>query len=179
MTPEQLPTTAGVTTLPGHASDVISAMVQNVLASALLARPAQVYLISAWVSDVEVLDNTAGRFRALLPELPETGIRLSEALCELARGGSDVKVICWETDHNNTFRDRLVTRSSNLPIDIRMAEHQHNKMLIIEGLAAITGSMNFTWYGFNENGEDVVLEREAARVAERLAYARRAWKDAA
>lgn len=178
MTSELLPTTSGATTLPGHASDAIRGMVQNILASALLTRPDHVYLISAWVSDVEVLDNSAGRFRALLPDLPETGIRLSEVLCELARGGSDVKVICWDSDHNNTFRDRLVTRGSSLPIDIRMAEHQHNKMLIIENLAAMTGSMNFTWYGFNKNGEDLVLERETKQVAGRLAYARRAWEDA-
>ncbi len=166
-----------VTTLPGHGSSRISDLLQNVLAAALLARPEHVYLVSAWVSDVTVLDNTAGRFSSLVPDLPETEIRLSEVLGELAKSGTEVHVLCWDSDHNYTFRDRLATRYSDLPLQMRMRKHQHNKMLVLEGLAAVTGSMNFTWYGLNLNGEDVVLDLRPDVVAQRLASARQAWEE--
>lgn len=132
------------------------------------------YLISPWISDVPLVANRFGRFRAVLPEAASEHMRLATLLNALADRGADVRVLVrTQQSQAEEFLRRL-----SPAVERRTAENLHEKGLIGDHFY-LRGSMNFTYSGVNLNDENVELTTDPEVVALAMAEAGRRWEDAA
>ena len=96
-----------ITTAGRRQTRTLNDLMQNLLVAELLAPSRQLWVLSPWISDVDVIDNTAGQFKTVLPGSPSRRIRLTEVLIELARRGSEVRVLTRDVESNIVVRQRL------------------------------------------------------------------------
>lgn len=141
------------------------------LFSAELTQPSVcLWLVSPWVSDVEVLNNSVGTYGALV-RFGRRPIRLAEVLVTLAASGAEVVVATTPDNHNDTFIRRL----SQLGTDLRVMDRVritvdstgklHTKAMIADGYA-LAGSMNITQNGIHLREEQIELHTERSYVAQ-------------
>jgi len=136
-------------------------LLQSLFAAECIAPSRTIWLASAWISDIEVIDNTGLRFSGVTSRWESRKIRLTEVLVELALRGSEIIVVTNQDEHNEAFKQRLKNvgelHGVGHKIQIkRLAEH-HTKALLGDNYY-LDGSMNFTRNGVELNGETIRLE---------------------
>lgn len=148
-------------------SRAIRDLLQSLFATELLSPSPKIWLFFAWISDIELLDNSARQFGALEPDWPTGPIRLSQVLAALLSRGTEVRLIIREDGHNDYFiskLQRLKTRYGDL-IKWTIERKFHAKGLLGADYF-LHGSMNLTLNGISVNDEHIVLRTDAATVAE-------------
>jgi hypothetical protein len=153
----------------------------SILSTALLSELVfpgnSLWVVSGWITDVDVLDNAQGAYNAILGDSPSSDCRLSRMLALIAAAGARLHVVTRPAAHNETFVRRLraaVTDSKRLHIVLDPAVHEKT---ICGREWIFSGSMNFTVSGLGSNEEAVtyrVSSREAAQA--QLDFAER-WKE--
>lgn len=153
----------------------------SILSTALLSEVVfpgdSLWLVSGWITDVEVLDNTQGAFDAILGDSPPPVLRLSQIVALIASAGASVHVVTRPTPHNEIFLQRLraaMTDHGKLRVILDPAVHEKT---ICGREWLFSGSMNFTLTGLGTNEESVTYQvggREAAQA--QLDFAER-WKE--
>ena len=109
------------------------------------------WLVSPWISDIPIVDNTTNSFEPLRSWGPRA-VRLSEMLVTLAGLGSTVVVGTTSTATNNAFLQRTCRLfedrglDSCLLIDIDASGELHEKAITGDDFV-VTGSMNITQSG--------------------------------
>src|SRR5215472_12694094 len=93
-------------------SRAVRDLFQSLFAAELISPSPKLWLFFAWISDIELLDNSARQFVALEPDWPATPIRLSHVLAALLRRGASIRLIIREDGHNDHFIGRLRTLKS-------------------------------------------------------------------
>jgi hypothetical protein len=165
-----------VATTTHQSSREIRDLLQSIFALELLDPPPCLWLVSAWVSDAAVLDNSGGEFSALVPAWPQRELVLSEVLAEFLAAETQVVVVTNDHEANRPFRASF--RASTETVDARpnilfqSAEQLttdterglHRKRLVTPRMV-MWGSMNFTYHGLARNAEDVSVETDAETVA--------------
>ena len=141
------------------------------LFSAELCYPSKcLWLVSPWISDVELLDNSAGSFDALA-RFGKRRVRLAEILVALASNGTHLVVGTTTDEHNTRFLNRLKTLAEdlrvedNFTISIDTSDNLHTKALTGDDFA-LAGSMNITFNGIQVREELIDLRTEEAFVAQ-------------
>jgi hypothetical protein len=143
----------------------------SLFALELMAPSEELFLISPWISDVELLNSAFGQFRSVMPEVEGRNMRLSSILNTLAERGTTVRIICREEQgYTRQFLDRLTER-----IQKGCLETLHEKLLITRHFY-FRGSMNFTYSGINLNDEHSELSTDPGDIAKALIEARRRWE---
>lgn len=149
---------------------------QSLFVTELLVPSTPLWIITPWISDVVVIDNRSGRFAGLLPDMPKRPIRLAEVLTsQLQRGGS-VVVASRPDDHNRSFIEHLMARTSNAGTTDRLvcrtAGELHEKGILTRDML-LSGSMNLTFNGLRRLEESILLTDDPDAVAR----ARHAYED--
>ncbi|ORA15570.1 hypothetical protein BST16_09185 [Mycobacterium asiaticum DSM 44297] len=141
------------------------------LFSAELCYPSKcLWLVSPWISDVELLDNAAGGFDALAP-FGKRQIRLAEVLVTLAAKGAHVVVGTTTDAHNVRFLQRLQMLAEDLRVDDKLtvsidaSDNLHTKALTGDDFA-LAGSMNITFNGIQVREEFIDLRTDEQFVAQ-------------
>jgi hypothetical protein len=141
------------------------------LFSAELCSPSRcLWLVSPWISDVELIDNSAGSFDALT-RFGKRKIHLGELLVALASHGTHVVVGTTTAEHNTRFLQRLQTQAAdlraqeNVTVSIDRSDNLHTKALTGDDFA-LAGSMNITFNGIQVREELVDLRTDEAFVAQ-------------
>lgn len=160
-----------ITTSGRGQTRVLNDLMQNLLVTELLVPSGQLWVLSPWISDIEVIDNTAGQFKTVLPGLPSRNIRLTEVLIELARRGCDVRVLTRDVESNVVARQRLENVGGlGAKPTVKIHPNLHDKGIVGDRFH-LQGSMNFTYFGQAVNAEGVTLTRDVHAIAEaRIAY---------
>lgn len=141
--------------------DVLSA----VFASELCSPSPELWLVTGWVSDVTVLDNSSRQFVGLLGDAGSSNLSLSEGLRILSSLGTEVHVALRDIDHNHDFLRRL---GKGPGIHTYLSDDLHEKILVGWDWI-LKGSMNFTWNGLQRNEESIDLQvGQAAASTQRL-----------
>lgn len=148
-----------------------------VLAAALLAEllaPSPVlWLVSAWISDVPVLDNTRGEYDSLLEDPSARAYTLAEILGILTDRGTMLTVVTRRVPENQPFLDRLARVAADRRLHLELSPEVHEKTLCGSDWL-ISGSMNFTFSGISVNDEAVTYKVDSKAAAEaRIDYTRR------
>ena len=152
----------------------LSDALQCLFVAELLVPSSPLWIVTPWVSDVPIIDNRTGRFKGLVPALPQRWIRLGEVLEQhLVRGGSLV-IACRPDDHNRSFTDQLqrgireIGREQQLRINLSAELHEKG---ILTDSVFLNGSMNLTYNGLRTLEEMINLTDESDAVARaRAAY---------
>lgn len=152
-------------------------LIQSLLVGELIQPSKTLWLASAWVSDIEVIDNTAQQFSALEPDWTARPIKLLEALCAIVRHGAEVVVILRDDPHNRPFAERLrrTSEGRRRSIHLLLEPDFHEKGLLGDDYS-LDGSMNFTFRGITVNDEHLVYRTDLSAVAERHQVMERRWR---
>jgi hypothetical protein len=150
-------------------------LLQSLFTIELLSPSVVLWLVSAWVSDVPVLDNTAGEFAGIDPAWAARRVRLSEVLVSLASRHCQVVIATNKDPHNRLFLDRLTALALQAGVPDAVHVNQHAD-LHVKGLLGddyhLHGSMNFTHNGIHVLAEELVLELSTDHVQRtRIDYA--------
>lgn len=150
---------------------------QTLFTAELLSPSRKLWLFFAWISDVEVIDNSARHFAAIEPDWPAGQIRLSQVLGALLARGSQVRLVVREHGHNGYFVARLQTLKERFGDQLKWVVEKdfHAKGLLGDDYF-LSGSMNLTLNGISVNGEHLVLRTDPAAIAEQAEQLELQWE---
>jgi len=132
----------------------------------------ELYLISPWLSNSRIIENSYGRVGQVFPFLNGDMVYLADFLSTCAWRGCKVRLIC-NPEHRITMD---FIRSLGANIETRVLTDNHEKGLIGSHFY-IHGSMNFTYHGIYINGESVRITTDTAEVNSALLSARMRWEE--
>jgi hypothetical protein len=144
-----------------------SDLLQSLFATEFVCPSEVIWLVSAWISDIPVLDNSDGAFVGINPSWGPRKLRLSETLVALAGLGSAIVVVANEDPHNLAFFERLSAAAAGSGVQ-HLVNTEINPDLHSKGLVGddyhLYGSMNFTHNGLTVLTEELVLELDSDHV---------------
>ena len=150
---------------------------QSLFAAELLNPSPKLWLFFAWISDVEILDNSAREFAALEPDWPAAPIRLTQVLRALLSRGVQLRLIIREHGHNDYFIARLQTLKARYGDLLKWTvERSFHAKGLLGADYFLSGSMNLTLSGISVNGEHLVLRTDPAAVAEQAIELETRWE---
>jgi hypothetical protein len=141
---------------------------QALFIAELMTPSRPLWIITPWISDVVVIENRAGRFTGLLPDMPRRSIRLAEILLSQMQRGGNVVVASRPDQHNLTFIDQLTQRTLEAGVGdqftARYAVDLHEKGILTSRLL-LSGSMNLTYNGLRRLEESILITDDFDAVA--------------
>lgn len=152
-----------------RASREAAELLAAVFASELVSPSNCIWLVSPWISDVPILDNSAATFDHLAQWGPRQ-VRLSEVLVTLAGLDSAVVIGSTEAESNRYFLARIRQLfderglTDRLTIDLDKSNELHEKAITTDE-CVVFGSMNITINGIFVREEFVELRTDHDFVA--------------
>ena len=119
----------------------------------LIIVPEEIWLVTAWLTDFDVLDNRGGNWNYLNPEWGPRVVTFIELLEFAVHKGCKLNVVVKNDDINSHSIYRLKTSlKAYRDFKILEAEDLHKKGFLTQ-TCFLKGSMNFTYRGANVNDE--------------------------
>lgn len=153
-----------------NARNAVRELLQMVFAAELISPSHSLWLVSPWIRDIPVLDNTTGSFLSLCPDFPLSEIRLSLVLRQLLARGVQVVIATRPDPENAQVYDSL--RGIGADDSLIFQEHAelHAKGIVGDAFSLI-GSMNLTYNGIDRLTEMLIFETDRAKVEQlRLSF---------
>ncbi|BEU04244.1 hypothetical protein OAG1_30440 [Agarivorans sp. OAG1] len=149
------------------------AEIQDVLCGLLTAeviRPSHtLWLVSPWVTDLELLDNRTGNFDYLEPAWGQRKVQITELLTRMLANGGRLKLVTNRDAHNARFLRHITDRAEGYGVSERLSVLQKDK-LHTKGILGehyyLHGSMNLTIGGVEINDEQINLSTDKQSIAE-------------
>jgi hypothetical protein len=155
---------------PGGATQLADTLA-SLLALELMAPGGRLYLLSPRLGDMTVVSSPFGQFRALMPELGQTELRLSGALGALAARGSTVRVLYRPGEaHTDAFIARLAPE-----VERRGLARLDERGLVSERFY-LRGSLEFDLGGVSAGDESVEISTDPGDVSRALLDAEQLWE---
>lgn len=159
-------------------SRAVRDLFQSLFVAELINPSPKLWLFFAWISDVEILDNSARQFAALEPDWPATQIRLSQLLRALLSRGVQIRLIIREHGHNEYFIACLQSLKASYGDLVKWTiEKSFHAKGMLGADYFLSGSMNLTLSGISVNGEHLVLRTDPAAVAEQTIELESRWEE--
>ena len=157
-------------------SRAIADLLQSLFVAELVCPSSRLWLFFAWISDVEIIDNSVRAFSALEPDWPAAPIRLSQVLQALLTRGSEIRLVLRKQAHNDYLLTRLETLKEHFGPQIKWGVEPdfHAKGMLGQDFF-LSGSMNLTNNGVSVNGEHLVLRTEPELVSEQAIEVEERW----
>jgi predicted ATP-grasp superfamily ATP-dependent carboligase len=153
-------------------SRAVRDLFQSLFVAELIHPSPKLWLFFAWISDVEIIDNSAREFAALEPDWPAAQIRLSQVL-----RGVEIRLVIRADGHNDYFIARLQTLKARYGDQIKWTvEKSFHAKGLLGADYFLSGSMNLTLNGISINGEHLVLRTDPAAVAEQSIELELRWE---
>ena len=147
-------------------------LLQLIFVSELLMPSRCLWIVSPWLRDVPVLDNTTGSFLFLCPDFPRSEVRLSRVLRELVERGTTVVIATRADAGNRQVVDELEGVSRADAVIFHERSELHAKGIVGDRYSLI-GSMNLTFNGLERLTEMLVFQNDRGSVEQlRLAFRR-------
>lgn len=158
-------------------SRAVRDLFQGLFVAELIHPSPKLWLFFAWISDVEIIDNSAREFAALEPDWPAGPIRLSQVLRALLARGVELRLVIRADGHNDYFIARLQTLKARYGDQIKWTvEKSFHAKGLLGADYFLSGSMNLTLNGISINGEHLVLRTDPAAVAEQSIELESRWE---
>ena len=152
----------------------IGEVLTQALASELLSPSPELWLVSGWVSDIVVIDNTSGLYDGLFRDEAPGTLTLTNVLSRLVADGTKLHVALRTDKHNETFIGRLRGACGDNQIHIYSSPDLHEKTLCAWSWV-MSGSMNFTWNGTERNEENITYRHDPAWAARQRLELQQRW----
>ncbi|GMM91153.1 phospholipase D-like domain-containing protein DpdK [Vibrio fortis] len=138
-----------------HIKEVLSGMLVGEI-----LHPREMWLVSAWVSDFELLDNRSGAWDLLNPSWGHRMVTFFEMLETAVSNGCHLNVVVKKHESNLKPVTQLNKRLGRFTAyRLEEAKKLHTKGLLTKH-AFLGGSMNFTYSGTNRNEEMMIFDRD-------------------
>jgi len=152
-------------------------ILQSIFISELLIPSKQLWLVSPWISNVPIIDNTSRQFSAVCPQWPATTIRLDAIIEALAERGCTCIIVINNDTHNDEFIERMKECAAKLAHPLRyLREKDLHEKGIVGDTFCLDGSMNLTYNGIYNNEEHLIYRCDRAVVAERHLVLNNRWE---
>jgi hypothetical protein len=146
----------------------IRELLEAIFVAELLLPSESIWLVSPWITDINILDNRCGQFSSLVPTWGLRQIRLSEVFAQVM-SQSRIHIVSRPDPHNDAFLRKMddLCRASGVPTNFHVVirETLHLKGLLGQDYY-LSGSMNLTHNGVEVNEEGVSLDRSVEAIAE-------------
>jgi phosphatidylserine/phosphatidylglycerophosphate/cardiolipin synthase-like enzyme len=136
-----------------------------VLLAELLTPSSEIWMVSAWISDVRAVDNTRGEYDSLFGDAAARLYSLSEVLGLLTVRGSRLTVVTRDVTENDLFLTRLGRAADPKRLHAIRSPDVHEKTFC-GGDWLLSGSMNFTVNGMSVNDEVVTYKLDTTAAAQ-------------
>jgi hypothetical protein len=144
---------------------------RDLLIGLVLNPDSQLWLVSAWITDFDLLDNRSGDWSALNPTWGLRLVSFSELLATAVNGGSHLTLICQRDPTNDRFRHKIKSQiKSHDRYRERLENDTEHKKVFLSSTFEFSGSMNFTWSGTNRNDELVTLTTDHRTITDSRLY---------
>ncbi|MCG9751350.1 phospholipase D-like domain-containing protein [Vibrio brasiliensis] len=138
-----------------HIKEVLSGMLMGEI-----LHPRELWLVSAWISDFELIDNRGGAWDLLNPSWGHRMVTFFEMLETAVSNGCHLNVVVKKHSNNLKPVAQLQKRLGRFAhFRLEETEELHTKGLLTKH-AFLGGSMNFTYSGTNRNEEMMIFERD-------------------
>jgi hypothetical protein len=152
----------------GRSSLEVADVLSNLMVAEILDPGDDFYIVSAWISDIPVVDNSAGTFSSLHLDWEERWLTFTELLVTLMGAGTRLRLKTNTDRHNAAFLERLRARADIGGVadrfEARSHADTHSKGLVGKNFA-LRGSMNLTYRGLREREETVEVDLDTEAVA--------------
>jgi hypothetical protein len=136
-----------------------------VLLAELLTPSPEIWLVSAWISDVPAVDNSRGDYDSLIIDASARAYQLSEILGLLTEQGTRLTVVTRGVAENDSFLVRLGRAAVPERLRVIRSPDTHEKTFCGADWL-LSGSMNFTINGMTVNDELVTYKLDSAAAAQ-------------
>jgi len=151
---------------PAQSASIVE-LVQSTLSLELIQPSKTLWLGSAWISDIPILNNCAFQFSSLEPDWPAEMISLSTVLLAIAKRGTKVIIITRENEENIHFIQKMKdSEMYGVSVIVVLRDEFHEKGLLSEDYE-IFGTMNFTYKGITTNDERITYRTDLSKLSER------------
>jgi len=152
-------------------------LLQAIFVAELVAPSHCLWLVSPWISDIPVIDNSANTFLCLEPSWSHDRVRLSQVLATLAEQGTTVHIATRPDSHNRSFIEGFKARISEMDVAVQLhvQEELHAKGILGDSYY-LAGSMNFTYNGITVNEEALYYETTPGVIAEQQMIFKSRWE---
>jgi hypothetical protein len=144
-------------------------LLEMLFAAELLSPSRELWLVSAWVSNVEILNNEDGAYDSFMPDWGRRSLKLTETLCSLMLQGCSVTLVTNEAEHNKSIFEQLQSLACDWGVEQRLVllrrETLHIKGILTDHFY-LSGSMNLTFNGLTINDECIVLDTAASAIVQ-------------
>lgn len=144
-------------------------LLQAMFIGEILAPSRRIWIVSPWISDISVIDNSLGSFSAIESTWERRHIRLSEVIGCLLRLGSEVVIITRTAPQNEQFLLRTCDSAQEAGLGSQLLTLKED-ILHLKGILGdyfyLSGSMNITYNGVEILDESVTFETEKSAIAE-------------
>ncbi|MEF1280249.1 protein DpdD [Vibrio fortis] len=138
------------------------------------------WLVSPWVTDLELLDNRTGNFDYLEPAWGQRMVQITELLTRMMANGGRLNLVTNFDTHNDRFLRQLQERVENYGVKDRL-KIVRKKQLHTKGILGrsfyLHGSMNLTRGGVEFNDEQINLDIDKQAIADAELHFMKAYGD--
>lgn len=148
--------------------EVLQELLQNIFTSEILLPSKEVWIVSPWISNIEIFDNRGGAFTSLCPDWQGLTVRLQQILVLLMSVGTNVKIISNLDNHNDRFFQSIEQKCLDTGLNENLILHRketlHTKGIFTQH-GSLTGSMNLTFNGVKILDEHLIYTISRADIA--------------
>jgi len=156
-------------------SSVLNELLTHMFIAEFMKPSSEFWIISPWISDVNIIDNTSSNFDILNPDWKGRYIKLSEIIIKILSHGTNLHIITRHDQHNQTFINLIKNKSIEEGLTERLVIKQrdliHSKGILSEH-GCLSGSMNITISGLQFNEEKIDYITDPIVVNEELIYSK-------
>ncbi|GAB5550231.1 MAG: hypothetical protein SangKO_099910 [Sandaracinaceae bacterium] len=157
-------------------------LLQTALSAELIAPSPCLWVVSAWISNIPVLDNRANGFRAVEPRWPIGRVPLATVIAQLLHAGVTVHLATRPESSADFIAaleqaagyDGRPTPSCPLYLHTETELDQHRKGILSHRFY-LRGTMNFTHNGIGVNDERVEFTVDPEAVANARGHFEEQW----
>lgn len=145
---------------------ILEELFHNIFIAEFLDPSDEIWIVSPWISNVQIFDNRGGAFTTLCPDWQGLSVKLGQVLIRLLTTNTKINVVANTDTHNDKFFISLDQKSKDLGLSDKLQllrrETLHTKGIFTRH-GSLTGSMNITFNGININDEHLIytISKEA------------------
>jgi hypothetical protein len=143
--------------------NVMSEILQVIFSAELVFPSKCIWIVSPWLRDIPILDNSTGSYLSVCPELPQTQISLSRVIAELMNRGTQVIIATRPDSGNRQVLDGVPIESQSDQLVFHERAELHAKGIVGDRFA-LSGSMNLTFNGLERLTEMVTYQTDRNEV---------------
>ena len=156
-------------------SSVLKELLLHICIAEFMKPSENFWIISPWVSDVSIIDNTSSNFDILNPDWRGRHIKLSEIIIKILSNGTNLYLVTRPDQKNLPFINLIENRTTEEGLGegliIKQRELLHSKGIVSEH-GCLSGSMNITISGLEFNEESIWYFTKKSQITEELEFAK-------